>query len=242
VLKLRTVGGYFALEEQQMCLVYEERLSDAPCVELITHGRTTGAGRTIRPAECQWHLVLVKYEGKSQAIVTGPLRTSGVVSWTEGAEILWIKFKLGTFIPHLPPRKLLDVETPLPEAASNSFWLKGSAWQFPNYENADTFVERLVRANVLVQDKVVSAALQDQLPEMSSRTVRHRFLQTTGLTQNHIRQYERAQQAARLLQQGVSILDTVFELGYFDQPHLTRSLKQFIGHTPAQLARLNNPD
>ena len=225
-----------------MSLIYEERLSDSPYIELITHGRTTGEGVSIRPAECHWHLVLVKYQGKPQAIVTGPLRTSGVVNWIEGLEMVWIKFKLGTFIPHLPTRKLLDVETPLPEAASNSFWLKGSAWQFPNYENADTFVDRLVRADVLVQDTVVSAALQDQLPEMSSRTVRHRFLQTTGLTQNHIRQYERAQEAARLLRQGVPILDAVFELGYFDQPHLTRSLKQFIGHTPAQLARLDNPE
>jgi methylphosphotriester-DNA--protein-cysteine methyltransferase len=60
----------------------------------------------------------------------------------------------------------------------------------------------------------------------------------TGLRQNHIRQYKRAQQAARLLQQGVPILDTVYEAGYFDQPHLTRSLKQFIGYTPAQIIHI----
>ncbi len=38
-----------------------------------------------------------------------------------------------------------------------------------------------------------------------------------------------------LLQQGVSIVDTVDQAGYADQPHLTRSLKRFIGQTPAQL-------
>jgi AraC-like DNA-binding protein len=37
------------------------------------------------------------------------------------------------------------------------------------------------------------------------------------------------------LHSGLSILDTVAELGYFDQPHLTRSLKQWVGYTPAQL-------
>ena len=94
-----------------------------------------------------------------------------------------------------------------------------------------------MRDEDLVCDPVVTAALQDQLPEMSSRTVRHRFLRATGQTQNHIRQYERAQRAAALLRQGVSILDTVFTEGYFDQPHLTRSLKQFIGYTPAQIIR-----
>ncbi len=34
---------------------------------------------------------------------------------------------------------------------------------------------------------------------------------------------------------GVSILDAVHEAGYFDQSHLTRSLKHFIGLTPAQI-------
>ena len=32
-------------------------------------------------------------------------------------------------------------------------------------------------------------------------------------------------------------LDTVFELGYSDQPHLTKSLKRYLGQTPGQLAR-----
>ena len=34
---------------------------------------------------------------------------------------------------------------------------------------------------------------------------------------------------------GLSILDVVYEAGYFDQPHLTRSLKYYIGQTPAQI-------
>jgi methylphosphotriester-DNA--protein-cysteine methyltransferase len=38
------------------------------------------------------------------------------------------------------------------------------------------------------------------------------------------------------LEQGMPIRDTVFEAGYFDQPHLTRALKHFIGQTPAQIA------
>jgi AraC-like DNA-binding protein len=29
--------------------------------------------------------------------------------------------------------------------------------------------------------------------------------------------------------------DVVYEAGYFDQPHLTRALKHFIGQTPAQI-------
>jgi methylphosphotriester-DNA--protein-cysteine methyltransferase len=50
-----------------------------------------------------------------------------------------------------------------------------------------------------------------------------------------VRQIERARYATTLLQQGVPILDVVYEAGYFDQPHLTRALKYFIGQTPAQI-------
>jgi AraC-like DNA-binding protein len=217
-----------------MSMIYEARPSDSPYVESVTHGWTLSEGSSVRPAEINWHMVFVKHSGGTQLLVVGPITTSGVVHWGAGGEILWLKFKLGTFMPHLPARNFLDTETPLPGANSNTFWLKGSAWQFPDYENVDTFVSHLVRDEILVSDPVVSAALQDQLPEIPSRTLRHRFLRATGQTRTHIRQFERAQRAAVLLEQGVPILDVVYELGYFDQPHLTRALKRFVGRTPGQ--------
>jgi AraC-like DNA-binding protein len=207
------------------------------------HGWTTGAGITPRPSEVHWHMVFVRTLGHFHPFVVGPLTTAGIASWGGEAEILWIKFKLGAFMPHLPARNFLDIETRLPEGAGQSFWLKDAVWQLPTFENADTFVDQLVRDSVLDWDPIVNAALEDHLrPEaIASRTVRYRFLRSTGLTQNHIRQFERAQQAKALLEQGVSILDTVYELGYFDQPHLTKSLKRFLGTTPAQqLARLES--
>jgi methylphosphotriester-DNA--protein-cysteine methyltransferase len=62
------------------------------------------------------------------------------------------------------------------------------------------------------------------------------------MTQSAVRQIERARYATHLLQQGVSILDTVEQAGYFDQPHLTRSLKHFIGQTPAQILQKSRPE
>lgn len=53
---------------------------------------------------------------------------------------------------------------------------------------------------------------------------------------------ERTRYAMTLLQQGASILDTVYQAGYFDQPHLTRALKRFVGQTPAQIAHLSKPE
>jgi AraC-like DNA-binding protein len=221
-----------------MSNVLDQRTSDSSYLETVTRGHMASDGSQIRPSEVHWHLVFARYHGRVQSVFVGPWTTAGIANWKAGAEILWIKFSLGAFMPHLPVRNFLDVETFLPGAASQSFWLKSSAWQFPDYDNVETFVERLVREGILAHDPIVKAALQNRLPEMSPRTVRHRFLQATGLSRNHIRQFERAQRAQELLKQGVPILDTVFELGYYDQPHLTRSLKRFTGHTPAQIARL----
>jgi AraC-like DNA-binding protein len=217
-----------------MSIIYEQRLSDSPYVETIMRGQTMSDGCTIRPAESGWHMVFVRHTSGLQPLIVGPWTRAGIASWRGGSEILWIKFKLGVFMPQLPTRNFLDLEMILPTASSKSFCLNASAWQYPDYENVETFVDRLVREEVLVCDPIVTAALQDQLPEMSLRTVRHRFLRATGLNQGHIRQLERAQRAAELLRQGVSIPDTMYEVGYFDQPHLTRALKQFIGQTPQQ--------
>ena len=225
-----------------MGFVSESRLSDSPYLEKVMHGYSEGTGSTIRPSEIHWHMVFSKHEGHVLPIVVGPLTSSGIVPFTDGIELLWVQFRLGTFMPHMPTRDRLDSETILPVAAGKSFWLKSSAWEVPTYENVEIFIERLVHNDVLAFDPVVAAALQGHPQDVPSRTLRHRFLRATGLTQKHIHQVERARQAVALLEQGVSILDTVYEAGYFDQPHLTRALKQWIGHTPAQIIRMNEPD
>jgi AraC-like DNA-binding protein len=224
-----------------MTILFEERASDSPYVALVQRGRTARDGRVLRPTESHWHMVLLRYKGETRFLVVGPWTTTGVLSYPEGAELLWIKLKPGTFLPHLPARHILNKETPLPQATSNTFWLHGSTWQFPDYDNVETFIERLTRQEALVCDPVVSAALQDQPQALSPRTIRHRFLQATGMTQSHIRQIDRARRAETLLRQGMSILDTVYEAGYFDQPHLTRALKQWIGYTPTQIIRTHQP-
>lgn len=122
------------------------------------------------------------------------------------------------------------------------FWFGGSNFQLPDYENVDIFVERLVREGLLLRDPVVEAAVQGQIKDLTERAVQYRFLRTTGITQNIALQIERARSATILLQQGVSILDTIEQAGYYDQPHLTRSLTRFIGQTPAQLLQHSRPE
>ena len=225
-----------------MSILSEERRSDSPYVEAVTHGLTESDGSTVRPAECRWHLVVVRQAGEARALVVGPLTGAGVATWDAGAEILWIRFALGTFMPHVPARKLLDTEMVLPEATSKSFGLGGSAWPFPDHENAEMFVERLVREGVLARDPVVGASTGHPPQGLSQRTLRNRYLRATGLAQGAVRQIERANRAAAHLRLGVPIPEVVHEEGYFDQSHMTRSLKRWVGRTPARISTARRPD
>ncbi len=226
-----------------MEFVFDGRPSDSPFVEMVWRTQSDGAGTFISQAETHSEIVVTKYQGKTTLTVRGPetIATPADVHWTD-AEYFGIVFKLGVFMPHLPPEKVRNrKDMTLPEATSQSFWLLGMAWQLPTYENADTFVDRLVREGLLVREPVVEAALQGYLKDLSLRSVQRRFLRATGITHNTVYQIERARRAAVLLQQGLPILDTVEQAGYADQPHLTRALKRYIGQTPAQILRPVQP-
>ncbi|HEU0292977.1 MAG TPA: helix-turn-helix domain-containing protein, partial [Anaerolineales bacterium] len=205
-----------------MLFSFEERPSDSPFVERIWCAQSERSGDFLSVAASQWEMVVSKYRGETIMTVRGPETKATPMHVTlVGGEFFGIIFKYGAFMPHFPVSHLVDADVDLPNASSKSFWLNGSAWQFPNYENADTFVDRLVREELLVCDPIIEAALRGEPQDLSPRSVQRHFLQATGLTHGSIRQIERARHATMLLQQGVSILDTVDRTGYSDQAHLT---------------------
>lgn len=216
---------------------FEGRPSDSPFVERIWRTQSGGTLSFISAATNRLEMVITRQQGHTTLTVRGPETYASPAPVPQEAEFLGIVFKPGAFMPHLPTVDLADSPVDFPEAARQSFWLCGSTWQFPDFENADTFIERLVRQELLVYDPIVEAALRGPVQEVSLRSVQRRFLRATGLSQNAYYQIERARQAAELLEQGIPILDTVEQLGYADQPHLTRMLKRLIGQTPAQILR-----
>jgi hypothetical protein len=225
-----------------MIFSFEERPSDSPFVERIWRTQSEHAGAFTSLAAAHWEMVVMRHNGNLTLTVRGPETKATPVYCSVQAEWFGIIFRLGSFMPDLLASDLVDGSIDLPLAASTSFWLHGSVWQFPDYDNADTFVDWLVREGLLVRDQVVGAVLQNQPQALSPRSIQRRFLRATGLTQGSIRQIERARYATTLLQQGVSILDTVVRAGYADQAHLTRSLKRFCGKTPTQIIRKIEPE
>lgn len=212
------------------------RESDSPLVEHIwTTTSARDSGSFISSAACHLEMVVTKQRGNIVVTVIGPETKAKSAPIPDDAEFFGITFKIGTYLPHLPTIQLVNTGINLPDATSRSFWFYGSSWELPTFENADHFLNRMVKQGMLVRDPVVEAVLADQAPDLSLRSVQRRFVHTTGLTHKSIQQIERAQQAMRLLEQGMPILDTTFETGYFDQAHLTNALKRFVGRTPSQI-------
>ena len=226
-----------------MILFDEDRASDSPFIERVWRCHSEGAHPFLSISASRCELVVSRLRGKITVTVRGPeTRATPMGDCPGDGEWIGILLKLGTFLPHLPTTTLVDTGVDLPIVARTSFSLFGSVWQLPDYDNADTFVDWLVRKGELARDPVIDAALQGHLKDSDPSTMQRHFRRSTGLTQSAVRQIERARYATHLLQQGVSILDTVLEAGYFDQPHLTRSLKYLMGQTPAQILQKSRPE
>lgn len=191
-------------------------------------------------ASTSWDMVITRHHGRVFLTVRGPETRPTMADCPADGEWFGIRFKAGTYMPTLRPAEMRDrQDVTLMNATGHSFWLNGSAWEFPNFENAETFVQQMVRCGLIVEDRIVSKVLQGQTQDLSERSEQRRFLHVTGLTRGQIHQIERARHATNLLKQGTSLADAAFEAGYYDQAHFTRALKRWIGQTPAQLVREN---
>lgn len=216
----------------------EDRLSDAPGVERIWRCRSDRGGPFLSIAESRFEMVVTRHEGRTCLTLRGPETKATPADCPSDGEWIGIRFAHGTYMPAVTPGAVKDrCDATLPDASARAFWLDGSAWDYPDFDNADTFVARLLRRGLLVRDTTVVSAVRGDGDPRALRTAQRRVLRATGLPLGAIARIERARQATLLLRAGRSILDVVHESGYYDQAHLTRSLTHRIGQTPLQIAR-----
>jgi hypothetical protein len=234
--RLSKVGSYYS---RNMSFHLEERAADSAVARTVFRIRFERDGCFMSNADGSLDLIVVKQRGESRFFVSGTRTKAAPIFYKEGMEFIGIRLAVGAFLPQLPPEAILDSTTVLPSATAQSFWLHDTALPLPDFENADVFIKRLERHGLIAHDEMVEAALQEQPRPESLRSVQRHFLKTTGMTHAYIQQIERALHAASLLGQGVSIADTIYQAGYFDQAHLTKALKLVRGQTPAQLAALS---
>ncbi|HJY85785.1 MAG TPA: helix-turn-helix domain-containing protein [Candidatus Acidoferrales bacterium] len=217
---------------------FEDRASDHPFVEKVWRCRSDRADTFLSVAANNFEIALARLGGKTFLTLRGPETAATTVACPADGEWIGIRFKVGTFMPRFLPGSLRDhKDVTLPPATRRSCWLNGSALDYPDFDNAETFVKRLVNSGILTCDPVLIDTSLRRPGELSLRSPQRHFLRSTGVSYARFRQVERARYATTLLREGVSILDVVSRVGYFDQAHLTRSLRRFIGETPSKIIK-----
>jgi hypothetical protein len=90
------------------------------------------------------------------------------------------------------PQLLDGNDMNLPQVSPRSFWLQGTSWEVPTFENAEAFVARLAKSDVIARDARIAAALEGDPRELSDRSIQRRFLSVCGMSHSTMRQIERA--------------------------------------------------
>src|SRR5262249_3383402 len=200
-LKLtREPRGTQPAEKKSSFIVFEDRASDSPFVEKIWRCHSERADSFLSVAACHFEMAVTRLRGKTFITLRGPETKATTLDCPAEGEWLGIRFKLGTFMPRVLPGRLPDQkDVTLPHANRRSFWLNGSAWQYPDFSNAETFIKRLAKAGLISQDSTVDAALEPQQPKLSLRSTQRHFQRATGITYAKYRQIERARYATNLL-------------------------------------------
>ena len=109
-------------------LHFEDRPSESPVVEKVWRARSDRADSFMSVAASHFEIAVTRLQGRTVLTLRGPETKATTVDCPADGEWLGIRFKLGTFIPRVPPGQLLDRnDVTLPDASSRSFWLDGSA-------------------------------------------------------------------------------------------------------------------
>ncbi|MEV6278640.1 AraC family transcriptional regulator [Nocardia sp. NPDC051832] len=216
-------------------LEFWTRASDSRWIDAVWTCRSEQVSEMTSVATENWGLVFWEHEGKTYAGISGPESRTDTAPVPAGASFTGIQFALGTSLRAVATPDLVDSGILLPDVTGGSFWMHGARWETPHPDDAEALVDRLVRAGVVVRDPLVAEVLQGRPPAATDRTLERRFRSATGLTRGAVRQIGRARSAALLLNAGENPSDVVDKLGYYDEPHLARALRRYVGRTAGQL-------
>jgi AraC-like DNA-binding protein len=220
----------------------DERGSDSPFIAAITHVRYGVACDDVTTPDGLWDIVIQRHAGRIAVLQTGLITKPVALDYLEGDEYLSISFKPGVFMPRLPGVQMVDKAVIRPLTSRRAFALDSEELEIPTFENADSLVDRLVKRDIIVRDEIVADVAEGQPRPLSSRSVQRHFVHALGLSPKQLAQIQRAKRAVALLRAGRPVVEVAMDLGYADQPHLTRSLKRFVGRTPGEVSSSHHRD
>lgn len=224
-----------------MGFLYEEKASSSRFVDVVWRTVDVSDGTYLASADACFDLIFTRMPLGSRVLFSGPSSRPTVVPYRAGNRHVGVRFTHGTFFTHVEPRSMCDRTVPLPMPDDDHFELGDRTWTMPDYDTVDALLAALEDGGLLAHDDVIDAALRGSEPPVSPRTVERHFTRVTGRSLRQVRQIARAREAAARLRTGEAIADVAYALGYADQSHLTRDVKQLTGYTPAQSQHRDEP-
>src|SRR5262245_17417920 len=117
---------------------FEDRASDHPLVEKVWRCHSDRADTFLSVAANNFEMVVTQVGGKKFLTLRGPETIATTMDCPAEGEWIAIRFKVGTFMPRFLPGSLRDHKhVTLPPATGHSFWLDGSALEYPGFDNAE---------------------------------------------------------------------------------------------------------
>jgi hemin uptake protein HemP len=151
------------------------------------------------------------------------------VPYIAGTSAVVVSFSASAYLAGMKGDELLDSTKMLPSTDASHFILLDQIFCFPEYETAEELVQAMVGAGILKQNDIVASVLNGEPRAMSSRTMQRHFHEVTGISHKGLEKIRRAQEAVKLLQAGTASVEVAAEVGYSDQAHLTKDLKNIMG-------------
>jgi len=227
---------------RRMGLIFDAVAGELPLVQRVWSARCDAATSFTSAAKGSTLISFARYRDEVTVHVHGPETRAAQMACPEGCEFFGVGLQPGAYLPLFPPSGLTDLnDALLPTASGDRIVLDNREWEMPTVQNVDVFVNRLVRAGLLIFDPLVEQIHHGERPRgMSERTAQLRFRQAVGISRRKLGSIEQARHAAQLLTAGGSIADAITIGDYYDQPQLTRAMRWATGHTPGELRSLTS--
>jgi hypothetical protein len=220
-----------------MGLIFNAVAGELPLVQRVWSASCDATTGFASAAKASSMIAIARSDDAFTVHLRGPETTGTSLTCSEGWEFFGVELRLGAYLPLYPPSGLADLnDALLPTLPGDRIVLDNQDWEMPTEQNVDVFLDRLVRAGLLVFDPLVDEIRHGERPRgMSERVAQIRFRRAVGISHRKLVSIEQAQRAAQLLTAGRSIADVVTASGYYDQPQLARAMRWATGHTPGEL-------
>jgi len=223
-----------------MAQKHERRTSESPYINKVWRSTALTDGTFLATPDASWELIAaVKADGARTVFITGQATKAERLDYKAGEQSVVIQFTAGVYLPDFRGAPFTNNYVVLTLPDDTHFELAGHIFPWPTFEDAEDLVDQMVRAGVLANDEIVDSVLRGTPKAASNRSVERHFKTTTGLSPKKLADIRRAQEAVRMLQAGKDPSTTAADAGYYDQPHLSKSLKKLMDSLPSDVDNIH---